>query len=272
MFKRQAKVRRPARQAKPSGAEGFWDRPPLLMLVADLLFLFAVVAFAYAALVTAMRLPFFPLRHLVVTSALQEVNPGQLEFAARSAVAGNFFTVNLDAVRAEFEKQPWVRRASVRRLWPDGIELALEEHRAAARWAGGGDNADTRLVNTYGEVFIAQSTTAQAALPLFSGPEGSAALLLSRYQDFSTLLAPLGRTPRVVALSQRLAWQLKLDDGLTLELGRDDGKHPLEERLTRFAALYPATRARFQGSIAVIDMRYQNGFAVRSGGKEKGNT
>jgi cell division protein FtsQ len=62
------------------------------------------------------------------------VTPTQIEYAARSAVAGNFFTVNLDAVRAAFEKLPWVRKAEVRRRWPDGLELAIEEHVAAARW------------------------------------------------------------------------------------------------------------------------------------------
>jgi cell division protein FtsQ len=243
-----------------------------LTLVADALLLFAVSAFVYVGLVVTIHLPFFPLRQVVVSTALHQVSLAQLEFAARKAVTGNFFTIDLDAVRTEFERQPWVRRASVRRLWPDGIELSLEEHRAMARWAGGSSNADTHLVNSYGEVFGTQGASAQAALPLFSGPEGSAALLLSRYEGFSKLLAPIGHTLRVVALSPRLAWELKLDDGLTLELGRDDPKHPLDERLTRFSTLYAAIKVRINAPASAIDMRYRNGLVVRFDGNNKGDT
>ena len=103
-------------------------------LIADLLFFAAALALGYAAMLAAARLPFFPLRELVVAGPLQEVTPTQVEYAAGSAVAGNFFTVNLDAVRAAFEKLPWVRKAEVRRRWPNGLELAIEEHVAAARW------------------------------------------------------------------------------------------------------------------------------------------
>jgi cell division protein FtsQ len=281
LFKRlRMKPRRPARTASPADLEGFWDRPQLLTLVADLLLLFGGVALAYAATLAVARLPLFPLRQLVVISDLQRVQPAQLKLAAQSAVVGNFFTVNLDAVRAEFEKQPWVRRVSVRRLWPDGIELSLEEQHATAHWGLPSEHAEARWVNTRGEVFAAPPPVDAAAggakvrtvLPVFSGPEGSAALMLSRYGEFTTLLAPVRRTPSVVALSARLAWQLKLDDGLTLELGRDNAKNPLEERLTRFVAVYGPIKARFHKPIGVIDMRYQNGFALRPASREKGAT
>ncbi|CAG0975366.1 partial Cell division protein FtsQ, partial [Rhodocyclaceae bacterium] len=162
-------------------------------LIADLLFFAAALALGYAAMLAAARLPFFPLRELVVAGPLREVTPTQVEYAAGSAVAGNFFTVNLDAVRAAFEKLPWVRKAEVRRRWPNGLELAIEEHVAAARWkqadapkeAPVGGGAEARLVNREGEVFAAASN---AALPLFVGPEGTAPLILARYHELQPLL------------------------------------------------------------------------------------
>ena len=264
-------------QAKPPGAsgrhsgqgrgrpaaEGLWDRPPLLNLAADVLFLCGILMLAYAAVVAVVRLPFFPLKQVVVVSPLHQVTLAQIEYAAGSSLSGNFFTVNLDGVRAAFEKLPWVRKTSVRRRWPDGIELAIEEHVAAARWLNSDDEA--RLVNDQGEVFAASLSTDQANLPLFGGPEGSAPLVLARYREFAELLAPLGRVSRSVMLSARQAWQLRLDDGLTLELGRDQAKHPLHERLQRFVGIYREVQARAKSSIAAIDMRYPNGFALRLG-------
>jgi len=240
----------------------------LLNVVADSLLLCAILALAYAAVIAVVRLPFFPLKQVVVVSPLRQVTPAQIEYAVNSSLAGNFFTVNLDGVREAFEKLPWVRTTSVRRRWPDGIELAIEEHVAAARWRNSEDEA--RLVNDHGEVFAASLAADQAALPLFGGPEGSSTLILARYREFAELLAPLGRVARAVTLSAREAWQVRLDDGLTLELGRDQAKHPLHERLQRFAGIYREVRRRTNAPIAAIDMRYPNGFALRLGRGEAG--
>lgn len=263
--KKHAKARR--RGALRPEAEGFWERPLLLDLAADLLLLFGVAVLTYAAVMTVVRLPFFPLKQLVVVSALNQVTPAQIEYATQSSLAGNFFTVNLDEVRGAFEKLPWVRKASVRRRWPDGVELSLEEHVAAARWRN--SEGEARLVNSHGEVFAASLGAGTAALPQFGGPEGSAPQMLARYREFSELLAPLGRTSKTVTLSPRLAWQLRLDDGLLLELGRDQPKHPLNDRLQRFVGTYGEARSRARTAIAAIDMRYPNGFALRPGSPEK---
>jgi len=232
-------------------------------LVADLLIVFAVATLVWAAAVAFQRLPVFPLREVIVVSEPDQVTRAQLEQAARTAIAGNFFTVDLDGVRNTFEKLPWVRRADVRRRWPDSLELAFEEHAAVARWrrGDGGSGQESRLVNKYGEVFAAASTV---ALPAFVGPEGTAPLLLARYQEFEQVLAPLGRHPETLVLSRREAWQVKLDDGLVLELGRDEAKHPLLARLERFVGNYRAAIEKTHlAGLGVVDMRYPNGFALR---------
>ena len=260
-----AKMRRKAQAAARPAGDGFWDRPELMGLAADLLFILAAAALSYAAVRAVSRLPFFPLREVVVENAPSQVSRAQIEFAARTSLAGNFFTVDLDAVRSALEKQPWVRRASVRRHWPDGVDLSFEEHVAAARWQTAADRPEAQLVNDHGEVFAVPPAAAQQKLPLFAGPEGSSALVLTRYHEFLALLGPLARTPRSVTLSARQAWQLRLDDGLLLELGRDQPKHPLSERMLRFVGTYAQAKARARGTIAAIDMRYPNGFVLRLG-------
>ena len=88
-----------------------------------------------------------------------------------------------------------------------------------------------------------------------------------RVQLVSESLGTIGRKPVAINLSAREAWQLKLDDGVILELGRDQPKHPLAERLARFTTHYPAVsnaaRNRLQ-AVGVVDMRYPNGFALRA--------
>ncbi len=241
--------------------DGFWDRPMLINLLADVLLLAGGVLLAWAGIMALQRLPILPLRELVVATPVDHVSRAQIEHAARSALIGNFFTVNLDTARTTFERMPWVRSASLRRIWPDGVELRLEEHRVAARWTP--QDGEARLVSTRGEVFLA---TSDEALPQFVGPEGSAVRVLERFRAFGEVLAGAGYTLVGIHLSAREAWQLRLADGVVLELGREQTKHPLADRLDRFARHYAeagrATRDRLRG-IGVVDMRYPNGFALR---------
>lgn len=239
--------------------DGFWDRPVLINLVADLMVVFAVAGLAWAAATAIQRLPIFPLREIVVGGTVDNVTRNQVEQAVRAALVGNFFTVDLDQVRSVFEKLPWVRQAEVRRRWPDTLELVIEEHVAVARWRRA--DGETRLVNDRGEVFAAAS---DQQLPTFAGPEGSAAQVLERYREFSGVLATLDRKPETLVLSNREAWQVKLDDGLVVELGRDEEKHNLAERMSRFVAWYrPALERARLTRATVVDMRYPNGFALR---------
>lgn len=244
--------------ARARERQGLWNRPALLDLISDLLMLFAAIGLGWALVTWFLSRPLFPLRELVVLTPPAQVTEAQLEYVARTAIRGNFFTIELDRVRAHFEKLPWVRRAEVRRRWPDGIELRLEEHQAVAYWTTN-DSGDTRLVNRQGEVFTASS---DASMPAFAGPQGSAALLLARHQAYSKLLQPMGVTLVGLMLSAREAWQLKLDNGLLIVLGREQERAPLEARLTRFVSTWPAVEKNIGLQVAVADLRYPGGFAL----------
>lgn len=192
--------------------QGFWHRPLLINSVADMLLVFGTLALCAAAVAAALRLPVFPLREVRLLTEPARVDAGLLQETARRTLAGNFFTVDLDRTRQAFEQLPWVRTATVRRRWPGAIEVELEEHVAVARWSDGAE-AGPHLVNERGEVFGARS---DEELPSLEGPAGSAPEVLRRYREFARIAGPLGRQAEGVALSPRLAWQLRLRDGLVL--------------------------------------------------------
>lgn len=238
---------------------GFWHRPDWMNLVSDVLTVIAVVGLSFAAVKAVLRLPVFSLQELVVTSSLSRVTRAQIEYAANSSMHGNFFTVDLEAARRAFENLPWVRRAQLLRRWPGVIEVTLEEHEAVAYWRSA-DSGDTRLVNRRGEMFDAASN---ADMPVFSGPPDAGLAMIVQREHLDSLLKPLQRHVVALTLSGRGAWQLKLDDGMVLELGTDGDKAPLDQRLTRFVAAWPQLQEKFGKKIAVADLRYPSGFAVR---------
>jgi cell division protein FtsQ len=227
-----------------------WDKPQLLLWVANLLYALAALLLAYAVLFLVVHLPVFPLREVKVDGQLTHVTREQVQLIVKRELKGNFFTLDLEQAKGAFQKLPWVRSVSVRRRWPDRLEVAVEEHVALARWGG------MALVNTRGELFGAASGS---DLPVFIGPGGSEKELAQRYGQFRQALAPLGLAPSQVVLSPRRAWQLRLDNGLTVELGREQ----VEPRLAKFVRVYGQTLAKLDRPVQYVDLRYPNGFAVR---------
>ena len=66
--------------------------------------------------------PLFPVRAIEVVTPLKQAPRAPLQNALR--IEGNFFAVDLAELRARLEQLPWVRQASVRRAWPDRVEVA----------------------------------------------------------------------------------------------------------------------------------------------------
>ena len=232
-----------------------WDSPRLLNAVARALYLAAGVLAVYLLARAAMSSPYFALRTVSVAGELRHVTGEAIRTGLVGRVSGNFFAADLDNVRGVLEQTPWVRRAAVRRQWPDLLLVRIEEQVPIARWQ------DRRLVNRYGELFEGES---DAALPELAGPAGAERQVATRYATFSAALAPLGTELAQLALSPRHAWQLKLASGITLELGRDRPREPVEARLERFVAAYPQVVAVLGHPIEHVDLRYPHGFAVRA--------
>jgi len=227
-----------------------WDKPHLLRTGTFVLIGISTLLLVYNLLHYAMQLPVFRLRTVQLTHAPQQVDVNQLNQVVKRTVEGNFFTVDLEMTRRVFEQLPWVRKVSVRRHFPWSLEVTLEEHVPMARWNS------VALVNTYGEVFAGQS---KLVLPDFNGEPEMSAQVADMYIALSRPLEVLHRKIVQINLSSRFAWQLKLDNGMLLELGREQ----MQQRLDRFVAVYPYSLATLARKISLVDLRYRNGFAVR---------
>ena len=229
--------------------------PPLrrtLLLALRAMGVGLVLALMLALMGWVAQRPMFQIQRAVVSGDLRQVDRDLVAKRAQ-ALRGNFFTVNLDAAAAELRAIPWVRAVNMRRLWPNGLEVEVEEQHPLAHWG------DEQLLNTWGEVFVADYAD---ALPRFDGPAGSGPEMARAAQQFNRELAPIGRQVEALDLSERRAWTLRLDNGLTLSLGRDN----IHERLTRFVGVYPLVFKDEPARGALVDLRYPGGFALRSAG------
>ncbi|MDR2678695.1 MAG: FtsQ-type POTRA domain-containing protein [Zoogloeaceae bacterium] len=246
-----------------------WNRPLSLNAIADLLFAAGAAMLLAAGVIWGMRQPFAPVREVRLSAPLQHVAWQDLEEAVQAQGQGNFFLVSLDRLRVALEAMPWVRRAAVRRVWPDQLVVTLEEHQPVARWG----QSDTEWVNSFGEVFAAPLTVgATPVLPRFSGSADTSAILLRQYAAATRAFAPLGVKPMGLRLSARRALEITLDNGLLLRLGREQEKAPLAARLARFVAVWPEEVAGRTPPPQVADLRYPNGFTLYPKGSRAART
>ena len=227
-----------------------WDKPSLLNWIANLLFALIVVVMLYASLYVVVHLPIFPLREVQVGGQLSHVSREQVKLIVAKHLKGNFFTLDLVKTRDAFEKLPWARSVSIRRRWPDKLEVVIEEHQELARWGS------IALVNTHGELFHAASGS---DLPVFFGPGDGVAEVSSQYGEFSKTLKVASLEITSLALTPRRAWQITTRNGIVIELGRVE----MEPRLQKFVSVYSTTLVGLNKKITYADLRYPNGFAVR---------
>jgi cell division protein FtsQ len=154
-----------------------------------------------------------------------------------------------------------VRKATVRREWPNRLIVSLEEHVPLGTW---GD--DGRLLSVKGEIFTANMAEAEedGALMEFAGPAGSEREVAERFGEMRDWFAPIKLTPEAVHLSDRYAWSIKLNNGIAVELGREQSKTTVRERIDRLVGIYPQLVDRLQDRIESIDLRYPNGMALKA--------
>lgn len=193
-----------------------------------------------------------PIGKVEVGGQFQRVAPVQIEEAIGPFRGAGFLSVDLDAMRAAVESIAWVDRARVERRWPNGVNVFITEHVAAARWGEDG------LMNTRGELFLRDSRHIPPELPQLVGPVGTEGKVAKLYLETYPRLLAVGMRLSRVELDARGAWQLTLQNGIQVRLGRQNVPERLE-RFIRAASPMVATRA---AEVGYIDLRYSNGFSV----------
>lgn len=234
----------------------------LLQLSGNVVGALAVAALAALAIQALGRLPLFALQAIQVEGEVDRNSANTIRANAAPRLVGNFFSIDLAKARAAFESVPWVRRAVVRRVWPNRLAVRLEEQHPQALWAG--PEGNDRLVNPFGEVFEANlGDVEDDALPRLAGPEGSAPQMLAMLRRLDPVLARLDAGDiEALALSGRGSWQVGLDGGVQIELGRGTDDEVIA-RTERFVRTVAQVTGRFQRPLESADLRHPDGYAVR---------
>jgi cell division protein FtsQ len=235
-----------------------------LMNMTALVLLVAFALLAVGSGVTWLaRHPVFSVHAIAVNGELMHNNAVTVRANVAPRLAGTFFSIDLDRARQAFETLPWVRRAVVRREFPNRLKVVLQEHKAAAYW---GAEGDSRLVNSFGEVFEANlGEVEQDALPRLNGPDQQALQVLSMYQALQPRFEELDLSVEQLELTGHGGWRVRLEEGALIELGSGSPTELLE-RTQRFLKTLTQVTSRYgrkPDALETADLRHEDGYALR---------
>lgn len=191
-----------------------------------------------------------PLQNVIVSGQLSHADLMDVEEVIRLGQPFSFFYLDVDKAHKDVESLPWVYQASIRKEWPDTLKVYIIEQQAEASW-----NGDV-LINQFGETF-APEPPFDSSLPMLFGPGGGELAALQGFKAMQGLLQNSNLAIAELFLSERYAWNIKLDNGISLSLGRTE----FIDRLQRFIDVYPLLKKN-EKTVAYVDLRYDTGLAV----------
>lgn len=255
-------------EACASLASPLWNHPERMQKVSRFLIRCFVAMICVGILVWLSQRPVFALRQVVIEpvagETLKHINKPVVKQQVLETVQGNFFSVRLEDVKRGFESMPWVRHANVRRVWPNGLIVSIEEQKPFGTWGGIDSHI---LMNTHGELFAGRVSDVGDGIQLidFYGPEDASKEVMRLYEKANTWFKPWNAEVKNLTLSDRYAWHVKLSNGMKLEFGRDEessDKTLTEDRVARLFKYWPQVQEKWANRVDAIDLRYANGFAV----------
>lgn len=164
-----------------------------------------------------------------------------------------FFGQDVTLVREQIQKMPWIKQAVVRKIWPDRLNIWVSDYSPVAIWN------NNELLSNDGTIFkFPMDKLKDKNLPQLIGPDYQSLVVLEAWKKIYADLKSKGLILKSVALDERDAWQLELDNGVILKLGRGEW----QSKLDRFATIYPQIEVPENKKLVYVDLRYNVGAAV----------
>jgi len=207
-----------------------------------------------------------PVNSIVISGEMPYTQRAEVLKVVNDIDLRNFFQVNVNDIQKQVSALPWVYSVAVRKQWPNEVKIYVVDQTPVALWNG------DFLLNQFGKAFQADKRQLKQALPEFFGPEGSELLALENFINLNDLLEYRNLAIDELVLSERFSWQLTLNDGVMLNLGREERV----KRVQRFMDVYPLIKKhavatekqqnngkkQLKQAVDYIDLRYDTGLAV----------
>ncbi|MEI6144836.1 MAG: cell division protein FtsQ/DivIB [Methylococcales bacterium] len=194
----------------------------------------------------------FPIKYVRTEGEFQYLSKDEVKGILQPLVMASFFDADMQAIHTAVSTLPWVDAVTVKRVWPDAIDIKVHEKQPFARW---GKEA---LITESGVIFSPKTNVPIQNLIIMTGPELEQVKVLEIMKGIKTALADQSMELAEFHVSDRWAWKIKLVTGMEILLGQDEQL----KKLKRFLKTLTVLSQGQVDAMAVVDLRYPNGYAV----------
>lgn len=268
-----------------------WNSIIWMNFFADIIFFVAFIALLFFAAKKVIYTPaeYNSIQQVNFVNSLTRLQYNDIAVALPRALNANsnFFTLNLEEMRQIMLSMPWVKDVKISRVWNGKLIIDITEYSPFAHWGENqnisnnfADNEQQQkqtLIDKNGNSFTIPSdySVTPKNIPYFYAPDGTEKQLIEYYLKFCEILKPLNLRPIQIYLSPRLSWELRLDNGWLIKLGRDKDNakstykiNLTEQRLQRFVNNFDNISKKIKNmglsnnDFESIDLRYKLGMTI----------
>jgi cell division protein FtsQ len=172
-----------------------------------------------------------PIKYVRTEGEFQYLGKNEIKTALQPLVTTGFFEADMQAIHSVVSTLPWVEAVTVKRIWPDAIDIKVREKKAYARW---GQNS---LITERGVLFTPKNMEQFQTLTLVTGPENQQVKVLEIMKGIKTALADQSLEMAEFSVNDRWSWKIKLANGLEILLGRNEQLKKLQRFLKTLTVL-----------------------------------
>ena len=193
-----------------------------------------------------------PIKYVRTEGVFQYLGKNEIKTVLQPLVTTGFFDVDMQEIHSAVSTLPWVETVTVKRIWPDAIDIKVREKKPYARW---GQNS---LITERGVIFTPKNMEQFQTLTVVTGPELQQVKVLEIMKGIKTALADQSMELAEFSVNDRWSWKIRLANGLEILLGRNEQL----KKLQRFLKTLTVLGQEQVEQIAIVDLRYPNGYAV----------
>jgi len=226
---------------------------PSLRFLIPMILAGVLVGFGYWGWRQLMKPDTLPIQHIDIASKEAHLKSSDLQKVAWKNLQGGFFSLKINKLKQGLLDLPWVADVSLRRHWPNTLQIMVTEQQALARWGKRG------VINDHGELFYPSVKTIPKTLPVLTGPVDDEKEIVFNFQKLKDSASQSGLSIQSLDVSPRLSYQVRLSNGIVVVIGRED----VVQRFSRLMQLYSRLIGRKSARVLRVDLRYPNGLAIR---------
>lgn len=193
-----------------------------------------------------------PIKYVRIEGVFQYLGKNEVQSVVQPLVMTSFFEVDIHEIQTAVNSLPWVDSVIVKRIWPDAIDIKVYERKPFVRWS------ENSLVTEQGIIFKPEDIEAFKHLTLVNGPDQQQTKVLEIMKGIEIALADQSLVLAEFSINNRGAWKIKLSSNLEILLGRNEQL----KKLQRFLKTLTVLRQEQVEQMALVDLRYPNGYAV----------